>query len=192
MGGIAMSTDGFVADPSSGTVIVTTPTFPVLANATTADLIRDRIIAVIEALAPTSLGTRFKHFLDEDDADFIAWAMRNPTGALRRFQVDWTGDDAPPETSNTDYEERMVPFVITVAYPQSERFGKLNARDRRKVMSQDQHMIEHAIGLTGRLNFSPPTYPDAVWRSGRTSRVKGNPVDFLVIEQSMAFLRKQF
>jgi hypothetical protein len=163
--------------------------FPVLSVATTVESIRDRAIDVIEATAPSVLPSdEFRRYRNEGGADFRVWAERNPAGAWRRFQVRDTGDDEPPEVSNTDVEERRITLVVTVAYPQTSRAGKDGALDRDDAMSSDQHKIEHAIGMCGRANFAPP-YPDACWRSGRTERVVGDGVDFLVITQTMSFRR---
>lgn len=167
--------------------------FPPLSNVTTADLIRDRIIDVIESLTPDLLaGDKFRRYRNEGNGDFEAWATANPDGAWRRFQVRDVGRDQPPEVSNTDVEERLITFSIVVAYPQTSRAGRKNALDRDTAMSHDQHDIEHAIGLTGRGNFMPPDYPDASWRSGSTTRSVRQAVDFLEIEQTMAFYRQQF
>jgi hypothetical protein len=162
---------------------------PYLASATTAAAIRDRIIAVIEALAPGPLASNpYIGSRNEYGADFEDWARSNPDGAFRRFQVRDTGEQAPPEVSNTNLEWRSVTFEIVVAYPQSHRTGPQNALDRDDIMSADQHQIEQAIGVNGYANFIDPS-PNACWVSGSTDRDISDPVDFLVIKQTMGFWR---
>jgi hypothetical protein len=165
------------------------PSFPALAHATTAGAIRDRIIEVIRALTPSvHTGNRFEVFRDEDEANFVEWAEAFPQGAFRRFQVRDLSTDGPPPVSNTDIEERLVTFTIAVAYPQTSRMGGDAARDRDDARTADRHLIERAIGMAGRANFSSP-HPDACWRADGSGSelVTRNGVDFLVITQTMSF-----
>ena len=167
------------------------PSYPVLANATTAEAIRDRILTVIEALTPSICSAdKFHRYRNEDGADFQEWCEANPQSSLRRVQVRDTGNDAPPAVSNTDIERRNVEFRILVAYPQTARTGKHQALDRDDAMSSDQHAIEKAVGLQGRANFSG-SYPDATWLSGTTDRIVGDGVDLLEIVQTMTFNKQQ-
>lgn len=165
--------------------------FPSLAVATTAEAIRDRIIAVISGIVPRALShDRFRKYLNEGGADFRKWARSKPDGTFRRFQVRELVFDGPPPISNTDFEERMATFQVLVAYPQTNRTGKDAALDRDDAMTQDRHDIETAIGMRhGRQNFSPP-FPDACWRkAGQTGPEIGVGIDFLVITQTMSFRR---
>jgi hypothetical protein len=165
-------------------------TAPNDATATTSEAIRDRIITVIKELAPISdTALSFEPFRNELAGNFRKWADGNATAAHRRFQVRDVGKDQPPDITNTDVEARLVTFEITIAYPQTHRWGGDNTLDRDDVMSQDQHQIEHNIGASARENFTPPTYPDAYWREGETTRVIGRACDFLVIRQTMGFFR---
>lgn len=165
--------------------------FPSLSTASTAESIRDRIIAVIEALTPESFaGDKFRRYRNEGAGRFEDWADDNPQAALRRFQVRDTGEDTPPAVSNTDIEQREVTFSILVAYPQNARAGKDQALDRDDLMSLDQHQIEKAVGMQGRANFTSP-YPDACWLSGSTARTVGAACDFLEIRQVMTFMKQQ-
>ena len=158
---------------------------------TTADLIRDRIITVIAALTPTALaGSKFRAYRNEGDADFTAWCERNPAHCFRRFQVRDTGEDAPPEVSNTDQEQRVVVLSIIVAYPQNNRTGSRAALDRDDVGTEDRRQIEAAIGMLGRANLAPP-YPDACWRDdywGTPERTTGVGVDFLTFRAGYQFV----
>lgn len=168
----------------SGTPIVTN-------NVTTAELIRDRIITLIEAIAPTVLsGDRFERYLNEDDADFVDWCEAHPESVFRRFQVRDTGDDHPPDLSNCDVEGRFVTFEICVAYPQTSRYGKNGALDRDDAMSSDQHLIEHTVGLCGYVNFIGASVPNAAWIEGTTRRDQSGGIDFLIITQTMRFYRR--
>jgi hypothetical protein len=165
------------------------PVYPSFANATTADAIRDRAIAVIESLTPTKLsGDKFRRYRNDGAGDFVAWAMKNPAGAFRRFQVREYGD-VPPQVSNTDYEERQLVLHVTVAYPQTARTGPDQALDRDDVMERDWKLIDYAIGLYGRQNFIPPN-TDAM-PLGFKSRelVRADGVDFLVLEEQFTYRR---
>ena len=153
---------------------------------TTVDAIRDRIIAVIHALVPTSLvRDRFRVYRDEAE-DFIAWAQATKAGALRRFQVVDTFDDAGAATSDTLVEERVATFEILVAYPQTARAGSEAGRDRVRMMREDQQQLENAVGLRGYGNFAGD-YPNASWTEGTAAREVRDGVDVLVIRQTMRF-----
>ena len=153
---------------------------------TTVDAIRDRIIAVIHALVPTSLvRDRFRVYRDEAE-DFIAWAQATKAGALRRFQVVDTFDDAGAATSDTLVEERVATFEILVAYPQTARAGSEAGRDRVRMMREDQQQLENAVGLRGYGNFAGE-YPNASWTEGTAAREVRDGVDVLVIRQTMRF-----
>jgi len=160
-------------------------------NVTTAELIRDHIIELVEAITPTLLlGDKFERYLNEGDADFVTWCAAHPESVFRRFQVRDTGDDHPPDISNLDVESRLVTFEIRVAYPQTSRYGKNNALDRDDVMSADQHQIEHTVGLCGYANFTGASAPNAAWVEGATRRDQDGGIDFLVITQTMRFYRR--
>lgn len=169
---------------------------PALGLATTPDLIRDRIIAVITALTPhTVAGDRFRPYRNEGGGDFQAWAEANAVGCRRRFQVRRYGVSEPPDVSNEDFEERNVTFRILVAYPQTHRDGAGAALDRDDAMDADMFQIDHAIGMCGRANLSPP-YPDACWQpsaNGVTSEITdpidGRGVDFVQIFVSYSYRR---
>jgi hypothetical protein len=190
-----------VTDHTIGATIIwspgsTTVVSPALGNETTAEAIRDRIIAVIGGLTPKTIATdRFIAFRNERDGAFQAWAEANPTGCRRRFQVRQLRDRRAPDISNTDFEERMVTFRILVAYPQSHRDGPGAALDRDDALDSDMMQIEHAIGMCGRANLAPP-YPDACWRlegNGEPSRIaetiEGAGVDIGVMYASYTYRR---
>lgn len=172
------------------------PSSPALALATTAESIRDRIIAVIVALTPSLLASDlYVEYRNELGADFRDWCEDNPAAALRKFQVRRIADASPAEVSNSDHEERIVSFRVLVAYPQTHRYGGDNASDRDDVMDADQMKIDYAIGMCGRANLAPP-YPDACWRgsgngetSGIRARIEGDDVDFVEIVVSYAYQR---
>lgn len=159
---------------------------------TTAPAICDRAITVIGAIVPTSLssgpGNRFLAYRNEGDADFETWATANPAGAFRRFQVRAVGSDRPVEVSNTDVESHYVELIVTVAYPQNARAGKQWALDRDRIMDEDRHAIEGAIGLRGGANFAGAN-PSATWIDGSVERQSVGAVDFLIIRQTMLFYR---
>jgi hypothetical protein len=161
----------------------------ILEAVTTTALIRDRMITVVHALAPTSLvRDKFRVYRDEGDGDFIRWAESAAASSLRRFQVLETFDDAGAETSDTLVEDRLVTFEVIVAYPQTSRAGSEAGRDRARLMREDQNLIEDAIGLRGYGNFAG-AYPNASWVSGSSSREVRDGVDLLVIRQAMRYYR---
>ena len=165
---------------------------PVVVGAVaTADSIRDRMITVIGELSPTMLpGTKFRAYRNEGNGVFVDWASANPGGAFRRFSVRDIGDDGAPGTSTMTEEWRQVIFQVVVAYTQSHRAGPQNALDRDDAMSADQHLIENAIGWRGGANFAN-SYPNATYLKDGYSvqRLIADPVDFLVITQTMGFYR---
>ncbi len=121
----------------------------------TIETIRDRIIALITAIQPTSLtGDRFRVSRDEDMADFRVASESNPPGCLRRFQVDDDGRDELPLVTNTDVARLRVRFVIQVAYPNTHRYGAAAGRDRKDVIDEDWRKLNYALGIYGRANFS--------------------------------------
>ncbi len=173
-----------------------TPSSPALGIETNAAAIRDRIIAVIAGLAPTTMTSdAFRAFRNEREGTFQPWAEENPTACRRVFQVRRVDDSRNPELSNSDHEERMITFRVLVAYAQTNRDGMDGALDRDDAIDDDMLQIEHAIGMCGRVNLAPP-YPDACWRqegNGETSRitqpVEGKGVDLGQMFVSYSYLR---
>lgn len=149
-------------------------------NAATPQTIRDRAIAVIEALTPTSdTGVKFRAYRNEGGADMQDWAEKNPAACRRRFQVRTVGNTFTPPISNTDGEEHQVTLNVLVAYPQNGRDGKKQALDRDDTLDEDAFQIDKAIGMLGRANFSHP-HPDACWIEGAPiARIVGVAVDFI-------------
>jgi len=172
-------------------VVVVPPTYPVLAVTTTAESIRDRAIAVVGALVPRSLaggvGNRFRAYLNEGSGDLVKWASSNPAGAFRRFQVRTTAD-AASNVSNADFEERSVTLVVTIAYPHTSRTGPGDALDRDDIIDEDFKLIDFNLGVYGRVNFSPPD-PDATPLGATDAIVRGDSVDFLVVEAVFTYQR---
>lgn len=150
---------------------------------TTPAAIRDRAITVIEALTPGTLSAdRFRKYRNEGDGDFRAWTETNPAGCLRRVQVRTTGATETPPVSNFDFEEHQVTLTVTVAYPQTARFGADQSLDRDDVIDQDAFQIDKAIGMQGGANFTPATNADACWIAGSPREIeRGDGVDFLVL-----------
>lgn len=159
---------------------ITTAPLNAAQNATTPQAIRDRAIAVIEALVPTSdTGVKFRAFRNEGAADLQDWAEKNPAACRRRFQVRTVGNTFSPPISNTDSEEHQVTLNVLVSYPQTGRDGKKQALDRDDTLDEDAFQIDKAIGMLGRANFSYP-YPDACWIEGAPiARIVGVAVDFI-------------
>jgi hypothetical protein len=177
--------DGASSGSSGGPVILTS-------NTTTIELLRDYIISLIEAIVPTvHSAIRFERFLDEGVANFQNWAEKNPPGALRRFQVRDTGKRIPPDVSNTTVEGRFVEFEITIAYPQTSRFGINAARDRDDAAELDEFLIEQAVGMNGYQNFTGASVPNAAWVDGQFDpRIVGAGVDFVLMRATYRYWRR--
>jgi hypothetical protein len=154
----------------------------------TAESIRDRIYALIEALTPTSLSSdKFRRYRNEDGADFQAWAEKNPAAALRRFQVRQAGDDGEPDVSNTTEETVEIEFEILIGYPANHRYGPANGMDRDDVRKQDWKQIKHTIGIDGRGNFS--SGHDCTPLGAVETLEQGGKIDYSVIRVRFRYQR---
>jgi hypothetical protein len=166
----------------------TTPTYPVIANAATAESIRDRIASVMESLTPTSLtSTKLRQHRNEGDALFEDWCEKNPAAAFRRFQIREVGDDEPPLVSSVTQEIVRVRYEIRGAYPQSHRYGPQNALDRDDVLNQDWVSINRAVGIYGRANFTGAY--DCTPLPAVKTREQGAKVDYLVVTVEYEYIR---
>lgn len=154
----------------------------------TAEAIRDRVYALIEALTPTSLAAdKFRRYRNEDGADFDAWAEKNPAAALRRFQVREVGDDEMPLVSFVTQERVRVRYAIRVAYPQTHRYGAANGMDRDDVLNQDWLKLNYAIGIYGRAGFSSTN--DCTPLGAVKTRESGGKIDYLVVAADFEYVR---
>lgn len=163
------------------------PSFPAISNAATAGSIRDRIYALIEAITPDSLSTKFLRHRNEGGADFDEWAEKNAAAAFRRFQVRRVGDDELPLTSSVTSERVRVRYEIRIAYPQTHRYGRDNAMDRDDVMDEDWLRIDFRIGICGRGNFSGSH--DCTPLGATKTRQSGGKVDYLVVTAEYEYVR---
>lgn len=179
---------GWLGGSSSGGGGTSTP--PVPSGVTTTASIRDRILDVIDALTPAVMTSpRFLRYRHEGAGDFVAWAEQQPAACLRRFSVRSFAAPSVPLVSNTDVEVVRVVFEVTIAYPQTHRYGAQNALDRDDVAEADRKQIENAIGLNGGANFVSP-YPPATWVDAQPAvLLQGQSVDFHVLRQTMEFAR---
>lgn len=154
----------------------------------TEEAIRDRVIALIEAIAPTSpAAPAFRRYRNEGKGNFRAFAESEPTGALRRFQVRDRGDDGVPAVTNMDFDRRELVLEVTVAYPQNSRTGSDGALDRDDAMNADWKKIEYAISIYGRANFSAGH--DCTPTGATKSIDRDGLVDFLVIVARFEYFR---
>lgn len=158
----------------------------------TAAAIRDQIYTLIEALTPTTLAhDKFRRYRNEGSADFTGWAEKNPSGALRRFQVRQVGDDGEPITSNTTEERVTVQYEVRIAYPQTARYGSANGMDRDDVRKEDWKLIKRAIGREARANFTSATdgQYDSTPLGASESRDSSGSIDFSVIRVEFEYVR---
>lgn len=162
-----------------------------IGNATTEDAIRDRAVEIIKGIVPTYIpGDRFVEHRNERDGDFLKWCEQNPASANRRFQVRFDGIQGTPEVADYVHEERPVLLTTIIAYAHTARTGRKEALDRDTAISRDRDLLDRAVGLYSRPNFSAP-HPDAFWSSGDAARVPGpgGVIDFLIITGTFRFRR---
>lgn len=139
------------------------------------------MIALVTALTPTLVSAvKFRHSQDEGDGDFPTWAESNPAGAFRRFQIRDSGSDEVPEVSQVDISQLEATMTLTVAYDHSKRAGGQGARDRDDCIDADWRLINRALGIYGRANFS--STHDCTPLGCRKSIDRGQSCDFLVVE----------
>lgn len=155
---------------------------------TTAEDIRARMAAVITSLTPASLsGNPFRESRYESGDEFTADCEGQPAGAFRRFHVIESGGEEPPETSSGIEHEVENTFTVTVAYPKDGRAGSGQTTRRYEVMREDQRIIETAVGMLGKANFTSP-YPDATWVGGGSDRSSGESCDYMVLTFRMIYV----
>lgn len=121
---------------------------------TTVTIIRDQMLTVIEGLSPTSsAGVKFRGHRDE--SDFFEWCGTNKAAALRRIEVRGGTSYTGPDVTNTDVEWHRVPVSVTVAYPlEWGKYGLKNRASLEKVVEEDMHQIDDAIGVRGMANWT--------------------------------------
>lgn len=152
----------------------------------TRQLIRDRMITLIKAITPTIRSdVKFRHSLDEREADFVTQMDANPAGALRRFQVRWDRATEVPEASSELETQTYATFVIMAAYPHTAATGSEWARDRDDAIETDWHAIDQMVGIYGRGNFSGTN--TCVPLGATHTIVEGETCDFLRIEARVLF-----
>jgi hypothetical protein len=162
----------------------------------TQEAIRDRIIALVSALTPTSLvSDKFRAYRNEDEADFEEWAEKHIGAAFRRFQVREVGEEDGPLVTHLTQEDVRVRFRIAIAYPQTHRYGPQNALDRDDVINQDWKAIKYAItgtGGTARANFTSATdgqYDCTPLATTTKTREQVGKIDYLVISVDFEYVR---
>lgn len=169
-----------------GPVIVTN-------NTTTAEAIRDYVIGLIAAIAPTlQPAARFIPFNHERDGDFDAWCEAKTSAPFRRFSARSTHASRRPRTSNVYVEEQFVTLEIVIAYPMTSRTGKDGALDRDDTADSDRKLITQAVCVNGYANFVGDVHPNA------TPLAEGDPVSFrkvggveqLVITQTYRYFER--
>lgn len=157
---------------------------------TTAAAIRDKMLDTVDALVPRVLSSdRFKRHREEG-GDFRAWAVANPTAALRRVSIMDTGLVEPPLVTNTDYEHVRRVFEVVVAYPRkSARYGRDAARDLHDALELDGDQLDAAIGTTGYQTLDQATSGAATVITTDRGREDLPGVVFLTIRLSVQYYR---
>lgn len=114
---------------------------------TTLELIRDNMIAKLEALTPTLLsGIKFERHRAEEP--FMPWTEMNAAAAFRRYSLLQDGATEPPVVSDMDVEQRRSGFNLLIAYPkQWGRYGKEAERDADDFIEADLRLIEGRSGI---------------------------------------------
>lgn len=154
--------------------------------ATTAAII-DRVLSVIEGLTPTSLAAdKFRRYRAEMSGNFEEWVGNNPN-CLRRVAAREVIGDQRPETSSGVEERTRTTIRVTIAYPQTHRYGADNTRDRDDVIAQDWKLINAAIGIYGRANFSSTN--DCTPLGCTPARESSGSADLYVIDCEIEYQR---
>jgi hypothetical protein len=160
------------------------------AGTTTADTIRDAMIARVRNLVPRR-HARDRYRLHDDWAvDFREWCEANPSAALRRFSIRDMGPVDQPAVTNAEKELVRRTFEVVVAYPiaDSQRYGKGGARDRDDMLESDGYQLNDAIGTNGFQSLEVDVGPATVITE-REDRESGAACVFLVLELHVQFWR---
>lgn len=127
----------------------------------TLEAIRDQALTKIEALTPTTLpADRFRRHRAERDGRLEDWAEAHITACLRRVSAREIGPEEGPLVSDFQSETVRTVVEVRIAYPQTHRYGKDNARDRDDVIREDWKKIKYAIsgdGGAAKGNFTTAT-----------------------------------
>jgi hypothetical protein len=151
---------------------------------TTPAAIATRIVALVEALTPTTeTSIRYTEHRSEDGQSLDDFAEVHPEACMRRFEVRYSGDRDQPEVSNTDVEAEERDFDVVVAYPTS-RWS--TARERDAVIDADANQVNHEVGTN-----SYGSITDCTMLTEGISREDGSPATFAVINLSAHFYRSQ-
>lgn len=116
---------------------------------TTREAIRENMVTLIEALAPTtSSDVPFR--VERGERDFRTWAEANEAAALRRFSVRFVGQPSPPVISDTLTELVEQDAVeVLIAYPkQYGKYGQGNNRALDDVLDEDVQQIDGQSGVS--------------------------------------------
>jgi hypothetical protein len=121
--------------------------------ATTYATIRDRQIAVIEALTP-ALTSAAKFRRHRGEVEFTAWVEANMAACWRRFEILNSFNLAADGLTNAGDGNALWQFehdeVLVVAYPrQFGKYGAQNERDLDDMIDSDLAQIDEAIGPDG-------------------------------------------
>lgn len=119
-----------------------------MSTATTSlELIRDGMIAKLEALTPTLLSAdKFRRHVGE--VDFSRYCETDPTSAFRVFSVLQDDVEEPPTVSDMDVEHRTATFALLIAYPKAwGRYGGQNERDAQDCIEADRRLIDGRSGI---------------------------------------------
>jgi hypothetical protein len=139
------TTDGVGASAGSATATGVGTAVVGESVTTTYPLIRDRQAYLIETATPKRLShVRFQR--EEGRIDFRQWVAKNPTAALRRFQI-MGSMRLGLLASTAEREVRRTETTVTVAYPRAAQATV--KRDLRDVVFEDMDSIDHVIGLRG-------------------------------------------
>ena len=151
--------------------------------------IRDRVLTVIEALTPTSLASEtFGRYLSEAGDEFETWAQTHASISLRRIQVRQVGNDEPPLVTDTATERVRATLEIRVAYPQTGAYGNQYGLDRDDVINEDWKLVDRAVGLYGRGNFSGSNDCTPLGARMAIERGKGG-TDYMAVTADFEYLR---
>lgn len=151
---------------------------------TTPAAIRDRLVAIIAGIVPTTeAGVPFREHRHES-LDLRAFAEKEPEACFRLFEVRYSGARLPPEVSDTDVESEERSFEVAIAYASTNQFG--DALDRDDVIDQDVNRVNHYVGTNGY-----GTVTDATMITDGIDREDGDVVTIARVDLTAVFYRQQ-
>lgn len=118
---------------------------------TTLGAIRENMETILVGLTPTS-ADEAPFVRHRGNMDFREWAEeKKPADALRKFQIQRTGSQPPPTSSDVTTRVRTATLELVIAYPRIwPRFSDADQPDIgpiEDVIEQDQNQLDSRDGI---------------------------------------------